>query len=284
MVGGHQMRRKGQSLEFRDFRAYQPGDDVRHIDWRASARYGAQSDRLVREFVAEEQLTLVISIDVSSTMHLPQPLSKLQTACWLAEAMAVIALRSGDRVVLHRLTGQGGESFVTLRGRSATGRIRPALQQLIQTPDDETCHLGPLERLLPPTAAWVILSDFYRPPDQLQRLAAAVARAQAGWRWVISLDLDAWPCEQAILGLGARRIDGPGADGDLFEIDLDGLDGVAHQIRQHKDHFIQRAGRTAHDLIHWSWPQQSEFEADSFFRSAFQDDPILQRLFMRESA
>ena len=286
LTGGHQMRRKGQSLEFRDFREYIPGDDVRHIDWRASMRQGPSGKKLIREFVAEENMTLVISIDFSESMWLPEPFSKLQIACWLAEAISVVALSGDDAVVLHPLFGGG--PCAQLRGKSAASGVRQKLQNLLgDGPPEPQNNLVALSRNLPPTSVWLILSDFYFPDDALAAsLAKTIYSAQQGFRWVLSLDLDSWPRERQLMGHGARRIEGPrtfGADRPDAEIDDDALDRVAADISAHKDHFRSRCGRTAHDLLHWPWPGSSEIDPRDFFRNHFERDQRLQRLFMRSA-
>src|SRR6267142_6478022 len=116
-VGAHLRRRQGQSLEFRDFTPYTPGDDVRYIDWRVSLRVGQRGDLLVRRFGAEEQLTLAVSVDNRPRMHLPEHAPKIVMAGWLARALGEVALRRGDRVVLHRLFGAGPPGVVELRQR-----------------------------------------------------------------------------------------------------------------------------------------------------------------------
>ena len=73
LTGGQLMRRKGQSMEFREHVVYQIGDDIRFVDWRASARRGQEHDLVARSFVAEEQLKLLISVDTRPTMALPEP-------------------------------------------------------------------------------------------------------------------------------------------------------------------------------------------------------------------
>src|SRR6185436_2454785 len=107
VAGAHLIRQRGQSLEFREFRPYLPGDDIRHVDWRASARHHRQEELVIRTFEHEAQTRLVISIDTRASMRLPESAPKLQLALWLAEAIAYIAGRSGDSVALHALYGPG---------------------------------------------------------------------------------------------------------------------------------------------------------------------------------
>lgn len=127
LVGGHQMRRKGQSLEFYDYRPYMPGDDIRHVDWRASARHGGTDHLLVRTYVAEEHLTLIISLDTRESMFMPHLMPKAQITAWLAEAISWITLRSADRIILHRLFGKPAGSLEVLQGTTGLTRIHPIL-------------------------------------------------------------------------------------------------------------------------------------------------------------
>jgi len=282
MVGGHQVRRKGQSLDFREYEHYQPGDDIRHVDWRASARYGDVNDLLVRHYAAEEQLTMVISIDTRATMHLPESLPKLQIAAWLVEATASIALASQDRIYLHRLFGPAANSLFSLRGTSSSGRIRAVLRRFAEE-REETVNLKPLRTCLAPTTVWVIATDLYF-GGSAARLAQEIARAQDGYCWVVLIDLDSWPLERAILGEGARRIEGPGLETkhNRFEITSANLAMVETKIRDHKDRFFAKTRRSSCDRVPWHWPVAGT-EPATFFRDRFLEDPVIQRLFMKDS-
>src|SRR5260221_4568380 len=57
---------KGQGLAFREVRQYQPGDDVRTIDWNVSAR---MNDTFVKEFVEEREMTVMLAVDLSASQH-----------------------------------------------------------------------------------------------------------------------------------------------------------------------------------------------------------------------
>lgn len=287
MLGGHLVRRKGQSLDFREFEHYLPGDDIRHIDWRASARYGQINDLLVRSFVAEEQLTLVISIDTRDTMQLPAVMPKLQIAAWLAEAIARVALSSGDRVILHRLFGPPKRSVFSLRGVNARGRIRPALTSLCSELATDDCNVKVLQKWMPPTAVWLILSDLYFQAEYQQRvLARSIVNALDGLRWLILLDLDSWPAERQLLGMGARRVVGPGLQvvDPLYQIDPANLALVENKISHHKRHFLQQSHAARFDQVTWTWPHLPQPVATTYFKEAFLGDACLQRLFMRDKA
>ena len=140
VAGAHLIRQRGQSLEFREFRPYLPGDDIRHVDWRASARHHRRDELVVRTFEHEVQTRVVISIDTRATMRLPEVASKLQLALWFAEAMAYIAGRSGDSVALHAL--EGGQ--VVELGIVGGSLAHPSRAAARGGPDESTASNGRL--------------------------------------------------------------------------------------------------------------------------------------------
>jgi hypothetical protein len=287
LVGGHQMRRKGQSLEFYDYRPYLPGDDIRHVDWRASARHGSANDLLTRTFTAEEHLTLVISIDTRDSMHLPLAMPKSLIAAWLTEALAWIALRSGERVFLHRLFGNAGNSIRELRGTGRSSLIRKILQRFYSSRGSEdTVNLNVLECCLEPAVVWLIISDFYFDMEGVgKRLGNRIAEAQDGMRWIILVDTDSWPYEKHFLGEGLRKIEGPGllTPGQPLDIDTKTFLTVEERVRVQKRQFRDRVSRGAFDYITWKWPSLEHLDPAAFFEDHFGKDRVLQRLFMKES-
>lgn len=119
MKGERRSRRKGQSVEFADFRNYVPGDDLRFIDWNLYARL----DRLfLKMFLEEEDLHFYTVIDASDSMDFGDP-SKLDYAKQLAAALGYIGLCRADRVKIEML----GQSIRTpspvLRGKHSLWRM-----------------------------------------------------------------------------------------------------------------------------------------------------------------
>jgi len=289
LVGGHLMRRKGQSLEFHELVPYTLGDDIRHVDWRASSRHRTSEDLLVRSFVSEEQLTLVISVDTRDTMQLPEAMPKMQIAFWLAEAVALIALRSSDRVVLHRLFDRSKVRVLSGSGdfRHKWSGVRSTLRRFAAHSGSAfSANLAVLRPHLPPAAVWVILTDLYFDDEQASVLAREIATAQDGLRWVVLVDLDSWPHEKVILGEGVRLIAGPGRKLSETPVDITperSIPQVETDIEAHKQGFRQSIHRAGCDIISWEWPPVERPEPDRFFRSAFTEDKVLQRLFMRET-
>src|SRR5437762_8112871 len=94
MKGERRSKRKGQSVEFADYRNYVVGDDLRFLDWNLYARL----DRLfLRLFMEEEDLHLYILLDVSQSMDFGTP-TKLHFARQVAAALGFVGLVNLDRV------------------------------------------------------------------------------------------------------------------------------------------------------------------------------------------
>jgi len=124
MGGERRSRRRGQSVEFADFRNYTPGDDFRLIDWNAYARL----DRfMLRLFVAEEELPLSIFLDLSGSMDWGKP-NKAATARRLAGAIAYVALAALDRVRLTVFADGPTSGGAPYRGRRAAAQLFARLQ------------------------------------------------------------------------------------------------------------------------------------------------------------
>jgi uncharacterized protein (DUF58 family) len=126
MGGERRSRRRGQSVEFADFRNYTAGDDFRLIDWNAYARL----DRfMLRLFVAEEELPLSLFVDLSASMDWGKP-NKAETARQLAGAIAYVALAALDRVRLTVFADGPTSGGAPYRGRRAAAELFARLQSL----------------------------------------------------------------------------------------------------------------------------------------------------------
>lgn len=122
LVGGHRSRRYGASLDFADFREYQPGDDFRRIDYLTLARL---DQLLIRLYDAEDDLTVRLIVDTSASM---QTDNKLQRAVELAGAIGFVALTRRDRVEVHAPGRQWRDSPVEVECPSClvtSSRLRP---------------------------------------------------------------------------------------------------------------------------------------------------------------
>lgn len=156
--GTHLSRRRGPSVEFRDHRAYSPGDELRYIDWNATARLGHP---FVKEFTAEEALHVGILVDVSASMGFGTP-SKFETAQTVAAALAYIGMAGLDAVSLHAFGERLRTVVPAARGKQAVHPLFRALEQL--RPEGRTdfaaCFGDPPEALRARSTLFLI-TDFY---------------------------------------------------------------------------------------------------------------------------
>lgn len=123
--GERRSKRKGQSVEFADFRNYVAGDDLRLIDWNLYARL----DQLfLKMFLEEEDLHFHALVDASASMQFGQP-SKWRVAAQLAAALGYVGLCRADRVRVAALGKDGGRAPV-LRGKPSFRRMTEYLESI----------------------------------------------------------------------------------------------------------------------------------------------------------
>src|SRR5437764_9026350 len=126
MKGERRSKRKGQSVEFADYRNYVIGDDLRFLDWNLFARL----DKLfIRLFLEEEDLHFYILIDNSLSMDFGTP-SKLRYAKQIAAALGFIGLVNMDRVVVEAFNDRLVQSLPPARGRRSLWRLLDFLQKI----------------------------------------------------------------------------------------------------------------------------------------------------------
>jgi uncharacterized protein (DUF58 family) len=126
MKGERRSKRKGQSVEFADFRNYVPGDDLRLLDWNLYARL----DKLIiKLFLEEEDLHFYTLIDASMSMDFGDP-TKLDYAKQLAAALGFIGLVRADRVRIETLGQKPSDRGPVLRGRHNVWRMLNYLQSI----------------------------------------------------------------------------------------------------------------------------------------------------------
>ena len=126
MKGERRSPRKGQSVEFADFRNYVPGDDLRFVDWNTYARL---EKLFLKMFLEEEDLHFYALIDASSSMDFGNP-TKLRFAVQLAAALGFIGLVRGDRVKIETIGQSPRESAPAFRGRRSLWRMLEHLEAI----------------------------------------------------------------------------------------------------------------------------------------------------------
>jgi len=121
MAGEYKSAFKGRGMEFDEVRQYQPGDDVRTIDWNVTARTGHP---YVKRFVEERELTVMLMVDASSSGSFGSfHRTKNEVAAELAALLAYSAIRSNDRVGLIIFTDQVEKYVPPKKGRSHVLRV-----------------------------------------------------------------------------------------------------------------------------------------------------------------
>jgi uncharacterized protein (DUF58 family) len=120
-AGGYASAFRGAGIEFDELRPYEPGDDVRAIDWNATARRG---ETYVRRFREERDQTLVILLDVSASMGFGSVgRSKAQAAAHAAALLAAAASHAGDRVTLVSFADDVRTELPVARGEGHAWRV-----------------------------------------------------------------------------------------------------------------------------------------------------------------
>lgn len=168
MTGRHKSWQRGSGMEFSQYRSYQPGDDLRQLDWKLYAR----SDRYyIREAETESRISVRFILDTSASMaHEESGVTKLQYACLLIAALSYLAIQQGDQVhlyimqadtILHLTAGQ--EVRQLQRIWHALGNLQPAGR--FSVPLKNTGLLQTNERSIT-----ILLSDMYEHGQEISQL------------------------------------------------------------------------------------------------------------------
>ena len=164
LQGERRSKKRGQSVEFADYRNYVVGDDLRFIDWNLYARL----DKLfLRLFMEEEDLSVSIIMDTSASMNYGEP-NKLMHAKRVAAALGYIGLVHHNRVGLYSFTETIDDQITGLRGRRPIPRLLEFLdRQHAQpgTPGHMEAALKRLAMLNRQAGVVVLISDFFDKGD-----------------------------------------------------------------------------------------------------------------------
>ncbi|MDR7133428.1 uncharacterized protein (DUF58 family) [Lysobacter niastensis] len=176
-IGLHHSRSRGAGLEFAQYRAYEPGDELRQIDWKL---YGRSDRFFVREAERESPLALWLLVDASASMAQEDAArpgwSRLAAAKGLAACMAELALRQGDRFGMITLRDDGVRLSAPATGVRQRDRLLLELHGLSARGGwPSATQLRPLWERIGPGDLVVLLSDTFDEgaADVLTRLSAA---------------------------------------------------------------------------------------------------------------
>jgi uncharacterized protein (DUF58 family) len=175
--GGYMSRFKGRGMEFDEARLYQPGDDIRSIDWRVTARTGKTHTKVFRE---ERERPVFISVDNRLTMHFAtRGVFKSVLAAKLAGLLAWTAEYHGDRIGGQLFSEHECHELKPQNGRHAVLRFLNALVKP-QNPIDKAFTLDQvlarLNQHARPGSLVYIISDFRGINDQAETHIAKLSQ------------------------------------------------------------------------------------------------------------
>jgi uncharacterized protein (DUF58 family) len=164
LAGAYHSVFKGQGMNFDEVREYQPGDEVRTIDWNVTAR---MNHPFVKKFVEERELTLMLLVDVSgSGLFGSRDQSKRELAAEIASVLAFSAIRNNDKVGLILFTDEVEKFIPPRKGRSHV--LRVIREVLFFEPRRRGTDLNEalefLMRVTAHSAIAVVISDFIGSP------------------------------------------------------------------------------------------------------------------------
>jgi uncharacterized protein (DUF58 family) len=165
-AGEYQAIFKGRGMEFDEVREYQPGDEVRSIDWNVTARMGAP---FVKRYVEERELTVMLAFDASASgLFGTAQRFKRELAAELGAVLAFSAITNNDKVGLLSFTDQIELHIPPRKGRRHVLRlIRDLLAfEPVGSGTDITLALDHLNRTLKRRAIVFLISDFLLPYDR----------------------------------------------------------------------------------------------------------------------
>lgn len=230
LAGIHRSPKHGSSVEFAEHKEYSPGDDVRHLDWRAFARFDRD---FIKRFEDETSLRALLVVDSSGTMGYPGPSSdrwsKLDYAKTAAGALAMVLARQGDGAGLATFSDR---LQVSVPPRARRGHLQELLGVLSSLEADGPTRLGQaLDGLTQGLSKRTVVIVFTDLLDGGLEALPALARLRARRHDVVlfhTLDLD--------------ELDFPFEDSTLFT-SLEDEQEVQVDAREIREAYLEEVGR-----------------------------------------
>ena len=183
MAGGHLSAFRGRGMEYHESRPYQPGDDIRAIDWRVTARSGTTHTKIYRE---ERERPVLLWLDLSQSMFFAtRNCFKSVLAAKLAALLAWSSVQHGDRLGYLVFSEQQHSEFRPARGKHT---VLNFIQQLVAHPAwDRDLEVQPnantglraltrLRQVTRPGSLVIMLSDFRFVDDACRAQLVQLAR------------------------------------------------------------------------------------------------------------
>jgi len=150
---------KGQGIEFSEVREYVPGDDIRSINWKLTAKY---NHPFIKKFEETRELSIIILIDLSRSMFFGSKKSKKEIQAEIASLLSWAAIVNGDKVGMLLFTDRVEKYIPPTKGRNQIMKlIREVISYEVETKNTDIKEaLSYLNRMLKKRAVVFILSDF----------------------------------------------------------------------------------------------------------------------------
>jgi uncharacterized protein (DUF58 family) len=236
LKGGRRSVKRGQSVEFADYRDYALGDDLRQLDWNVYARL----ERLfVKLFIEEEDVTVSLLVDASASMAAGRP-AKLLFAKRAAAALGYIGLASEDRVTVSALAGRMARRRAAMRGSGRVFRLLADLSSIepADGPTDLVAAARHAAAQLRGKGVVILFSDLLDPgADRVIRELAAT-----GSELIVLHVLSPEELDPALEG-DLRLVDVETGDGVDVTVDLATLDAYKARLAAWKQDFADLAAR-----------------------------------------
>ncbi len=173
MHGQHRSIRKGSSLDFAEHRAYQPGDDLRRIDWRV---YGRTDRFYIKEYDADTNARVLFAVDTSgSVAYGSGTVTKFAYARMLTASLAWLSQVQGDRVGLATFT-QALVDVIPPSVRHVQRLLHTLAAATPGGPSQLVASIAKLGLLSQRAGIIVLVTDCYEQPDVLGRAVDALRR------------------------------------------------------------------------------------------------------------
>ena len=166
LSGSYQSAFKGQGMDFEEVREYQPGDEVRSIDWNVTAKMGLP---FVKQYREERELTILLAVDISeSTIFGSENRSKRERMAELSALLAFSAARNGDKVGLLLFAEEVEQYLPPAKGQKHVLRILREILFFENKTKGTNLNLGVrfINQVMRRRAVVFFLSDFTMPPAQ----------------------------------------------------------------------------------------------------------------------
>ncbi len=236
LKGGRRSVKRGQSVEFADYREYALGDDLRQLDWNVLARL---EKLFVKLFIEEEDVTISFLVDASPSMAFGRP-EKLLFAKRIAAALGYIGLASEDRIVVAALTGRTARRQGGLRGSGRVFRLLANLSSIqpAEGPTDLVASARHAAAMLSGRGVVVLLSDLLDPgADRVIRELAAT-----GSELIVLHLLSPDELDPALEG-DLRLVDSESGDGVDVTVDLATIDDYKARLAAWQDGLADLAAK-----------------------------------------